>query len=548
MSTTINDRLRRKLLQASLAGGGLSGLGGLGALSGLAALGAPQFAFAQNTPTRGGQLIVGAPGRPRHFNPALQSGSPMMPAAQLFASPLLIDRNWKPKPYLAESWSVSEDARSITLNLRRDAKFHDGKPITSDDVLFSVEAVRDNHPFKGMFAPVNAVTLPDRHTAVVRLKEPHPALQLAMTTVFVPILPRHIYGDGQPLATHPRNVNDVVGSGPFKLVEFKPGEHIIMQRFDDFFLKGRPWLDRLVFREYKDESSLVLGFERGEVDFIPFVNDPRQVARLRKVPGATILDDFIPGVGAMVWVAFNTRNPKLADKRVRQAISYAIDRDFVVKNLSTGATRIATGPIHSSSPFYSADVEKYTLNLQKAGALLDAAGLKAGPDGKRFAITCDTTNSGDGRTLAEYLRPALAKIGIEVTVRIAPDFPTWARRVGDYDFELTTDSVWNWGDPVIGVHRTYLSSNIRKGVIWSNTQQYSNPRVDDLLAAASRDRDPAERKKRYAEFQKIVVDECPIAFVFETGFSGAVGRNVGATDFGVWGPLAPLDQVYLKKT
>jgi len=532
---TLSDERRRRVMLGSLAAGTAS------------ALGVPQFAFAQASPVRGGQLIIGAPGRPRHFNPALQSGSPMMPAAQLFASPLLIDRKWQPKPYLAERWSVSDDSRSITLHLRKDARFHDGRPITSEDVEFSVEAVRDNHPFKGMFAPVNAVSLPDKHTAIVRLKEPHPALQLAMTTVFVPILPKHIYGDGQPLATHPRNVNNVVGSGPFKLVEFKPGEHVIMQRFDQFFLKDLPSLDRLVFREYKDSASMVLGFERGELDFLPFMNDPREVARVRKVPGATVIDDFVPGVGALVWLAFNTKNPKLTDKRVRQAISYAIDREFVVKNLSTGAVRASTGPIHSSSPFYSGDVEKYTFNLVKATALLDAAGLKPGADGKRLALTCDSVNSGDQRTLAEYLRPALSKIGIDLTVRFAPDFPTWARRVGDHDFELTTDSVWNWGDPVIGVHRTYQTSNIRKGVIWSNTQQYSNPKVDDLMGRAGVERDAAVRKKLYAEMQKIVVDECPIAFVFETGYAGAFGPNVANLDFGVWGPLAPMHTLGLKK-
>jgi len=391
------------------------------------------------------------------------------------------------------------------------------------------------------------VTLPDKHTAIVRLKEPHPALQLAMTTVFVPILPKHIYGDGTPLPTHPRNVNNVVGSGPFKLVEFKPGEHVIMQRFDQFFLKDLPYVDRLVFREYKDSASLVLGFERGEVDVVPFMNDPREIARVRKVAGATVIDDFVPGVGALVWLAFNTKSPKLADKRVRQAISYAIDRDFVVKNLSTGAQRVSTGPLHSGSPFYSADVEKYAFNLAKAGALLDAAGLKAGADGKRLALTCDSVSSGDQRTLAEYLRPALSKIGIDLTVRFAPDFPTWARRVGEHDFELTTDSVWNWGDPVIGVHRTYQTSNIRKGVIWSNTQQYSNAKVDDLMARAGVERDQAVRKKLYAEMQKIVVDDCPIAFVFETGYSGAFGPNVTNLDFGVWGPLAPLHTTGLKK-
>lgn len=531
----MTDPIRRTLVRATAAG------------TGLGALGVPLPGRAQPTPVRGGQLIVASPGRPRHLNPALQSGSPMMPGAQLFASPLVIGPDWRPRPYLAERWSVSDDARSITLHLRKDAVFHDGRPITAEDLEFSVQAVRDHHPFKGMFAPVNAVTITDRHTAVVRLAEPHPAIQLAMTTVFVPVLPKHVYGDGQPLATHPRNSADVVGSGPFRLVEFKPGEHQIMQRFDRFFLKDRPFVDRLVFREFKDPASIVLAFERGEIDFAPFVNDPKDLARMRRVAGARVYDDYIPGVGSLVWLAFNTRNPKLADKRVRQAISHAIDREFVVKNLSTGAVRVSTGPIHSSSPFYTTDVPRLGFDLAKSVALLDAAGLKPGADGKRLSLSCDAANGTDQRTLAEYLRPALAKVGIDVTVRIAPDFPTWARRVGDHEFEMTTDSVWNWGDPVIGVHRTYQTSNIRKGVIWSNTQQYSNSRVDDLMAQAGRERDAAVRKKLYAEMQRIVVDDCPIAFVFETGFSGAVSRNVAPYAFGVWGPLAPLEGLGLVK-
>ena len=531
----MTDTNRRTLLHAAAAA------------SGLGAMGVPIHGVAQPAPVRGGQMLVAMPGRPRHLNPALQSGSPMMPGAQLFASPMTIGPDWKPRPYLAERWSVSEDARSITLQLRRDAVFHDGRPVTAEDVEFSVQAVRDNHPFKGMFEPVNAVTITDRHTAVVRLAEPHPAIQLAMTTVFVPILPKHVYGDGQPLATHPRNSANVVGSGPFRLVEFRPGEHLIMERFDRFFLKDRPFVNRLVFREYKDPASVVLAFERGEVDYVPFVNDPKDLARMRKVAGARIHDDYIPGVGPLVWLAFNTRNPKLADKRVRQAISHAIDREFVVKNLSTGAVRVSTGPIHSSSPFYTADVPKLGFDLAKSAALLDAAGLRPGADGKRLALTCDTTNTGDQRTLAEFLRPALAKAGIDLTVRIAPDFPTWARRVGDHEFEMTTDSVWNWGDPVIGVHRTYQTSNIRKGVIWSNTQQYSNPRVDELMAKAGKERDVAARKKLYAEMQRIVVDDCPIAFVFETGFAGAIARTVAPYAFGVWGPLAPLDGLGLVK-
>jgi peptide/nickel transport system substrate-binding protein len=518
----------------------------LAATAGGAILGVPMAALAQAA--RGGVVVIGTTQRPRHLNPAVQSGiATMMPGAQLFATPLTIDANWQPRPFLAESWAVSEDARSITLNLRRDAVFHDGRPITSEDVQFSVEAVREHHPFKSMFAPVNAVTLPDRHTAVIRLAEPHPALALAMTTVFLPIMPKHVYGDGQPLPTHPRNATNVVGSGPFRLLEFRQGEHIVMERFDRFFVKDRPLLDRLIIREFKDPSSLLLAFERGDVDINTALTDPRDVDRARKAPGATVVSDLARGTGPLIWLAFNCKHPQLQNKAVRQAISYAIDRDFIVKTLFSGLHKRATGPIGSASPFHSSDVERYDLDLKKAAALLDGAGLKPGANGMRMQLSLDfIPGSADLRTAAEYLKPALAKVGIDVQLRNSPDFPTWARRVSSFQYDMTIDSVWNWGDPVIGVHRTYLSSNIREGVIWSNTHQYANPKVDELLAAAGKERDPARRKALYRDFQRIVVDDCPLAFLYEPNFS--VGfRRVADPKASVWGMMAPLHETGLSK-
>lgn len=526
----MNDPVRRTLLQS------------VGAVGGASILGVPIATLAQAA--RGGVVVIGTTQRPRHLNPAVQSGiATMMPGAQIFATPMGIDDAWRPVPMLAESWSVSDDARSITLNLRRDAFFHDGRPITAEDVQFSIEAVRDNHPFKSMFGPVNAVTLPDRHTAVIRLAEPHPALALAMTTVFLPILPRHVYGDGQPLATHPRNSSNVVGSGPFRVVEFKQGEHLIMERFDRFFVKDRPLLDRLIIREYKDPASLLLAFERGEVDINTALTDPRDVERARKVAGATVVSEMARGIGPMIWLAFNCKHPQLQDRRVRQAISFAIDREFVTKTLFSGLHKRATGPIGSASPMYTAEVERYDLNLQKAAQLLDAAGLKPGANGMRTTLSLDFfPGSNDVRATAEYLKPALAKVGIDVQLRNSPDFPAWARRVSSFQYDMTMDSVWNWGDPVIGVHRTYLSSNIREGVIWSNTHQYANPKVDELLAAAGRERDPARRKALYRDFQRIVVDDCPIAFLYEPNFSVAF-RRIADPKPSVWGMMAPLHQL-----
>ncbi len=484
---------------------------------------------------KGGVLVIGTTQRARHFNSAVQSGfATMMVASQLFASPLRMDKNWKPQPYLAERWELSPDNRSVTLYLRKNAVFHDGKPITSEDVKYSIETVRDNHPFKSMYAPVNAVTSSDPHVAVVRLSQPHPALLLAMSTSLTPILPKHIFDNGTDIKVSPRNSNPI-GSGPFKLVEYKPGEYLIMERFDGFFLKGAPNLDRIIIRDFKDPTSMLLAFERGEIDINPEIADASYMGRVRKAPGAKLIDSPA-AYGPLLWLAFNTKNPKLADKRVRQAINYAIDKKFMVDTMLGGVQPRSTGPISSGSPFYTADVERYEFNIAKANKLLDEAGLKPGANGIRLALEIDSIPGGsDSKTIQEYLKPALAKIGIDGTVRVSPDFPTWARRISSQQFDMTLDSVWNWGDPVIGVHRTWLSSNIKPGVIWSNTQSYSNPKVDELLIAAGQEMNLAKRKALYKEMQKLVVDDCPVAFLYEINQRIAANANVVNPPEGIWG-------------
>ncbi len=184
---------------------------------------------------------------------------------------------------------------------------------------------------------------------------------------------------------------------------------------------------------------------------------------------------------------------------MRQAISYAVDRDFITKALHRGVSTPQRGPIIESSPFFDADASPaYDVDLDKAKALMTEAGFG---DGMELTVDYIPGPAEQQKSIAEYLKSQLAKIGIDVTVRAAPDFPTWAGRVGGHDFELTMDVVFNWGDPVIGVHRTYLTDNIRQGVIWSNTQSYSNARVDEILAQAAIEGDFDKRKALYSEFQ-----------------------------------------------
>lgn len=523
---------RRRLLQAGTA------------LTAGSIFGIPLEVAAQAA--KGGVLVVGSTQAPRHLNSAVQSGvATMMPAAQLFASPIRLDKNWKPQPYLAESWTLSPDNRSITLVLRKNAVFHDGKPITAEDVKFSIETIRDNHPFKTMYGPVNAVTINDSQTAVIRLAEPHPAVLLALSTSLTPIIPKHIFGDGTDVKIHPRNATPV-GSGAFKLVEFKPGEHIIMDRFDRFFLKDEPKLERIIVRLFKDPTSLLLAFERGEVDVHQALTDPREIERVRKIPSAQVYK-AAPAIGPLTWLAFNTKSPKLADKRVRQAINFAIDKKYILEAMLGNMNARATGPIAMGSPYYSADVEKYDFNLGQATKLLDDAGLKPGANGVRMTLDIDAIpGSSDFKAIQEYMKPALAKIGIEANVRLSPDFPTWARRVSSLQFEATLDSVYNWGDPVIGVHRTWLSSNIKPGVIWSNTQSYSNPKVDEWLAAAGQEMNLAKRKELYKQMQKAVVDDCPVAFLYEQAFYEAYLGKVQNPPKGIWGLMDAVNESTIK--
>ena len=500
-------------------------------------------------PVAGGTLVIGTTQKPRHLNPAVQSGTATaVPGTQIFATPLRFDENWAPQPYLAESWETADDGLSITLNLRKNARFHDGKPITSEDVAFSIQTVKDNHPFKTMFAPVEKVDTPDAHTAVIHFSRAHPAALLAMSSALLPILPKHVYGDGQDPKSHPAN-NKPVGSGPFRIVEFKPGEHVILERNPDYFIEGRPYLDRVIVKHYKDSNSLTLAADKGEVDMYPFVTNTRNIGRLKKNAELEVTSRGYAAVGPVNWLAFNTKNAFLSDVRVRKAIAFATDKNFIINALHGGFSQRTVGPVVPGSPFHAPDVEAYGLDLDKANALLDEAGHTKKDGGMRFKLRVDYIPgvAEQQKAIAEYLKSQLKKVGIEVEVRAAPDFPTWSQRVSSHEFDMTMDIVFNWGDPVIGVHRTYTCNNIRKGVIWSNTQSYCNEEVDGLLAQAGVESDPAARAALYRKAQAIIVDDVPIAFINTVPYHTAYSKKLGNPPISIWGAMAPLDEVFKTK-
>ena len=389
--------------------------------------------------------------------------------------------------------------------------------------------------------------LSDPYTAVIRLSKPHPAILLCMSPVLCPIMPKHVYGTDPNIRQNPAN-KAPIGSGPFKFVEWKPGDYIMLEKNKDFFIKGKPHVDRVIIKIIPDMNNRVMAVERGEVDAMPFFDSLREVKRLSGDKNLVVTNKGYAGIGSLDWVAFNTGKKPFDDVRVRQAAAYAIDRNFFAKVIMMGLVTPSATPITPFSPFYTKDVNMYDVNLEKAKKLLDEAGYPVKADGTRFTVTVDyAPGSPTTKMMAEYLKPQLAKVGIDAKIRISPDFGTWAERVSNYNFDITTDNVFNWGDPVIGVHRTYSSANIVKGVPFSNTQQYRNPKVDAIMEQAASEVDNEKRAKLYKEFQQIVMNDVPIYFMTTTAYHTIYNKRVGNVPASIWGFLAPYMDVYLKK-
>ncbi len=503
---------------------------------------------AQGEPRKGGELRVAISTRPNHLNPALQSGSVTgVPGAQLFASLLRVDRNWQYHAYLAERWEVAADGMSVTFYLRAGATFHDGQPITSQDVAFSIMAVKEHHPFSSMLAVVERVETPDALTAIVHLQHPHPALLLVAASPMLPIMPQHVYGDGQDLKTHPANWQ-VVGSGPFRLLEVKD-DQVVMERYPDFFLPDKPYLDRVICL-FLDVDSTQVALETSAVHLYGFV-DVTIGGRFETQEHLRAVYTGYEAIGALVWLAFNLEKSPVDDLRVRQAIAYAIDREFLARSLYEDQVALATGPISPGTPFYTDDVEKYELDVERANELLDQAGYPRDSKGLRFSITLDIFVAGASdpfTQMAKYLRvDLLKKIGVDLEIIQHTELMNWVQRVSNREFVLTTDSVFNWGDPVIGVHRTYSCANIRRGVIWSNTQAYCNPQVEALMEQASIEMDFDKRAALYAEFQRLVVQDLPVYWLFQEPYVTIHHRDLVGLDNSVWGTMFPYDEVYWKE-
>ncbi len=397
-------------------------------------------------------------------------------------------------PELATSWSFP-DPTTIVFRLRTDLRFPDGHPVTADDVKATYESVLDPaiaSPKRSALAMVTAVEAPDPATVVVRLREPFPPL---LDSTGLGILPA-------ALARTPDETT--VGAGPFRLVRIDRGDRVVLEP-NPAWPDGAPQLSPVVFRVVPDELVRVLELERGGLQLAQDPLEPELLAHLEAHP--TLAVRRRPGT-SFAYLAFNFRDARLANRRVREAIALALDPAGLIEHVLGGTARRATGMLAPEHWAY-AIVPAWHHDPRRARRLLDRAGYRD-PDGAgprpRMHLIYKTSTQPMRRRLGEAIQAQLAAVGIAVDVRTY-EWGTLFADVRAGNFELATLAWVGIGDPdlyYLAFHSTMVPP------AGFNRGRFASPIMDRLTARGRRTIDPAERRAIYGRVQRRAARDLPV--------------------------------------
>ncbi|HVJ44395.1 MAG TPA: ABC transporter substrate-binding protein [Dongiaceae bacterium] len=500
------------------------------AMTGSSSLLASLAARADDAPRRGGTLVVAADTEPENLNPAIVASNGVFYMASKVIEPLAeMSEGGKLRRLLAESWTAAPDGTSITFKLRRNVAWHDGKPFTSADVAFSAIAVwkRLQNLGRTIFSNLETVETPDDHTAVFHFSKPTPPqlIENALPAV-TSVLPKHLY-DGTDIAKNPHNT-DLVGTGPFRFVEHKPGEFYRLARNDQYWDQGHPYLDEVVYRVLPDVGAIAAALESGDVQLAAFSAIPlNDLARLQAVPHVKVISKGYDGITYQITLEINHRRKELQDVRVRQALRLAIDSQFIVDKIFLGYAETASGPVPATAKdFYAADLPTPKFDPEQAERLLDEAGYKRGSDGTRFKLDLlpapwfnETTATG------AYVKQALQATGIAVNL-VSNDPAAHLKAVyTDHRFDLAIGSPVYRNDPAIST-TVLFQSGLPDGVPFTNQYGFANAEIDAVIAEGLTAIDTVKRIAIYRRLQHLVSEQLPLLNLVDFTFLTVARDNV----------------------
>lgn len=447
-----------------------------------------------------------------YLNPILASDSASSePNSMIFNGLLKYDKDLNVACDLAESYEVSDDGLEITFKLKKDIKWHDGKPFTAHDVKFTYEvlvATDTRTPYSSNFTIVKSFQMVDDYTVKVTYDFPFaPNLQSWMMS----IIPKHIY-EGQDIHTSPANRNPV-GTGPFKFKLWQTDQKMVLLSNPDYY-KGKPYLDQYIIRVVPDQSVQFLELRSESIDSVSLTPDQWNA-----------YDKFFEKYNkykypahAFTYIGFNMKIEPFGDKNFRKAVQYAINKKDIIDGVLLGTGKEAVGPYPPHTWAHNPDLPQSEYDPEKAVEMLNALGFEDINNdgyleykGKPFEFTITTNQGNKQRELsAQIIQEHFKKIGLKANIRII-EFSTFVNQyIAKREFEAI---IMGWSlalDP----DQIALWHSSQTGPREYNMLGYNNPRVDEILEEARSTFNIEKRKKLYYEMQEIMVEDPPCIFLY----------------------------------
>ncbi|MBI4653588.1 MAG: peptide-binding protein [Nitrospirae bacterium] len=423
------------------------------------------------------------------------------------------DKNIKITGDLAESWTVSPNGLTITFNLKKGVKWQDGVELTADDVLFTYQKVTDPKvatPYSSNYGPVKMVEAIDKYTIKVTYSEPYaPALE----SWGMGIIPKHML-NGKDINTDEFN-RKPIGTGPYKFREWVTGQKIVIEANDNYF-EGRPKIDQYIAKITTDQQTMFLELQAGILGLMNLTPIQFKV-QSEKAIIKKYFQKFNYPAFAYTYLGYNLLDPRFADKRVRQAITYAINKKAIINGVLFGYGTPCTGPFPPESWAYNPNVKTYEYDPEKAKALFKEAGWAIGKSGflekdnKPFSFTILINQGNDVRLkTAQIIQQDLKRIGIDIKVTVLE----WQTMLHEFiDKKKFEAIILGWGlsrDP--DMYDIWHSSKTKEGEF--NFISYKNPEVDRLLLEGRRTFDIEKRKKIYNIIHELLAEEQPYTFLY----------------------------------
>lgn len=481
---------------------------------------------APSSSASGGTVRIGWNGSPDSLNPGaawLAEAFTIFEVTYDTMFDLQLDGSYKLT--LADSYDVAKDGKTWTFKIKQGIKFHDGQPMTAKDIAFTYNFYKTHTDFPYLSAygaSFASIEAPDDSTVVIKLTEPVPNMEYLL--VFQYILPQHIWSKYDTDKAAEFENLEMVGTGPFKMVEYKQNEFVHLAANKDYF-GGAPKVDEVVFQTFANADALVQALTTGQVDAITEMPNTA-VPTLRNAENVKLVTG-VPFSASIRDIAFNqvspencpegskcSGHPALRDRNVRLALAYATDKQKIIDVAELGLANPGLTLIPDSlGTWYNNTLQDYPFDIAKANQILDEAGYKDKdgdgvrdmPDGSRpltFRLYWPNDVSSAPRT-ADLLKETWSQIGVKLEPQaFDPDALTTAC-CPDLDYDIY---IWGWGsdpDPN-ALLKVYTTDDIATG---NNETGYSNPKYDELFKQQGVELDAEKRRQIIWEMQKIVLDD-----------------------------------------